>query len=213
MNPKSMLIAALLACCPISAIADEIEIKPDFYIGLTGGYLRGDLGGAVDPFDGSLDGFEGGLLLGVQAPLQHNFFAGFELDGVLTTASARDTQRGAVVGFPFAFHIKAHQDWMFTARGRLGRSFNRFSPYVTGGLAIGKTTATGTLGFLGTVTQISGDQVNWGLVGGGGIDFALTDRISIRQEARFTHLFDKNDTDFQAFSARAALVFRLPTGQ
>jgi len=213
MNPSNLLIAALIAFGSIEAFADEIEINPEVYIGLTGGYVRGDLGGAVDPFDGSLDGFEGGVLVGVQAPLQRNFFAGFELDGVFTTASARDTQRGTIVGFPFAFHVKAHQDWLFSARGRIGRSFNRISPYVTGGLAIGKTTATGTLGFLGTVTQISGDQVNWGLVGGGGIGFALTDRISIRQEARFTHLFDRNDTDFQAFSGRAALVFRLSGGK
>jgi outer membrane immunogenic protein len=66
-------------------------------------------------------------------------------------------------------------DWLGTFRGRAGYAFDRFMPYVTGGLAVGDIHAT-TPGFAGAT------QTNAGWAVGGGVEVALTNNWSAKAE-------------------------------
>jgi outer membrane immunogenic protein len=70
---------------------------------------------------------------------------------------------------------KTSNDWLGTFRGRAGLAFDRFMPYVTGGLAVGDIHAT-TPGFPGT------SQTNAGWTVGGGLEFALTNNWTAKAE-------------------------------
>lgn len=65
--------------------------------------------------------------------------------------------------------------WLSTVRGRVGYSFGRIMPYITGGLAVGDIRAA-TPGFAG------GTAVNPGWTVGGGIEFALPGNWTARAE-------------------------------
>ena len=66
-------------------------------------------------------------------------------------------------------------NWLSTVRGRVGYSFGRVMPYVTGGLAVGDIRAA-TPGFAG------GEAVNPGWTVGGGLEFALPGNWTARAE-------------------------------
>jgi outer membrane immunogenic protein len=68
-----------------------------------------------------------------------------------------------------------NNDWLATVRGRAGYAFDRFLPYVTGGLAVGDIRAS-TPGFAGA------SQTNAGWTVGGGLEFALTNNWTAKAE-------------------------------
>jgi outer membrane immunogenic protein len=65
--------------------------------------------------------------------------------------------------------------WLSTVRGRIGYSFDRVMPYVTGGLAVGDIRAAAP-GFAG------GDAVNAGWTVGAGLEFALPGNWTAKAE-------------------------------
>jgi len=65
--------------------------------------------------------------------------------------------------------------WLSTVRGRAGYAFDRFLPYVTGGLAVGDIRAA-TPGLPG------GNATNTGWTVGGGVEFALPGNWSAKAE-------------------------------
>jgi outer membrane immunogenic protein len=68
-----------------------------------------------------------------------------------------------------------NNDWLGTVRGRLGYAFDRFLPYVTGGLAVGDIRAT-TPGFAGAT------QTNAGWTAGAGLEFAIAGNWTAKAE-------------------------------
>jgi outer membrane immunogenic protein len=66
-------------------------------------------------------------------------------------------------------------DWLGTARGRVGYAFDRFLPYVTGGLAAGDIKAS-TPGFAGAT------QTNLGWTIGAGMEVAIAGNWSAKAE-------------------------------
>jgi len=66
-------------------------------------------------------------------------------------------------------------DWLGTVRGRVGYAFDRFLPYVTGGLAAGDIHAT-TPGFAGAT------QTNLGWTIGAGMEVAIAGNWSAKAE-------------------------------
>ena len=66
-------------------------------------------------------------------------------------------------------------DWLGTARGRVGYAFDRFLPYVTGGLAVGDIKAS-TPGFAGA------SQTNLGWTIGAGMEVAIVGNWSAKAE-------------------------------
>jgi outer membrane immunogenic protein len=68
-----------------------------------------------------------------------------------------------------------NNDWLATVRGRAGLAFDRFMPYVTGGLAVGDIRATAP-GFPGN------RDTNAGWTVGAGLEYALTNNWSAKAE-------------------------------
>jgi len=78
-----------------------------------------------------------------------------------------------------------NNDWLGTVRGRAGYAFDRFLPFVTGGLAVGDIKA-GTPGLTGAT------QTNAGWTAGGGVEFALTNNWTAKAEYLHVDLGNMN---------------------
>jgi outer membrane immunogenic protein len=76
-------------------------------------------------------------------------------------------------------------DWLATVRGRAGYAFDRFLPYVTGGLAVGDVKAS-TPAFAGAT------QTNAGWTAGGGVELALTNNWTAKAEYLHVDLGNMN---------------------
>jgi outer membrane immunogenic protein len=75
--------------------------------------------------------------------------------------------------------------WLSTVRGRLGYSFERVLPYLTGGLALGNINAT-IPGFPG------GSTSNPGWTIGGGVEVMIVNNVSLKAEYLFVDLANYN---------------------
>jgi len=93
-----------------------------------------------------------------------------EADGYWT--DLRGTARVANCGVGFC---RTRNDFLATARGRIGFAADRWLPYVTGGLAVGNIRATvpGAAGI---------DETNAGWTVGGGLEFALAGNWTAKAE-------------------------------
>ena len=178
------LALAALAAAP-SAQAADLGLAPlykapppvtaaynwsGFYLGANGGGAWGDSrwqgtgNGKVDLSGGMAGGTAGfnwqtgPMVLGVEGDIDWSGLSG-------STASAACP--GGNCG--------TSQTWLSTVRGRAGYAFDRFLPYVTGGLAVGDIRAA-TPGLPG------GSATNTGWTVGGGVEFALPGNWSAKAE-------------------------------
>lgn len=178
------LALAALAAAP-SAQAADLGLAPlykapppvsaaynwsGFYLGANGGGAWGDSrwqgtgNGKVDLSGGMAGGTAGfnwqtgPVVLGVEGDID---WAG--LSGSTATATCPGGSCGT------------SETWLSTVRGRAGYAFDRFLPYVTGGLAVGDIRAA-TPGLPG------GSATNTGWTAGGGIEFALPGNWSAKAE-------------------------------
>lgn len=135
-----------------------------FYVGINGG---GGWGGSQWSSAAGTSGIydvSGGVVGGtVGYNWQYNQFV-FGLESDLDWSSIRGSGGGP--GCP-AGSCETRNDWLGTVRGRIGYAFNRFMPYVTGGLAVGDIKAEPA--GLGSTTQ-----TNAGWTVGGGLEVAVT---------------------------------------
>jgi outer membrane immunogenic protein len=96
-------------------------------------------------------------------------------------------------------------DFLATIRGRLGYSFDRFMPYVTGGLAVGNVKASDIWGF-------SKDQTNAGWTVGAGVEFAFAPQWTAKIEYLYVDLGDVDlaglKTDFYSNVVRGGVNYR-----
>jgi outer membrane immunogenic protein len=137
-----------------------------FYLGLNGGGGWGrsnwdrvgnlDLTGGVIGGTAGFNWQTGQVVLGIEGDADWSGIGG-------TTITACPTGCGT------------RNDWLVTARGRLGYSFDRFLPYITGGLAAGDIKAT-TPGFAGA------SQTNLGWTVGVGVEVAIVANWSAKAE-------------------------------
>lgn len=131
-----------------------------------------------------------GLLGGVQAG--YNWQAGRLVLGVEADLQASDIHAEATAE---AFEQTLGEsstalDWYGTVRGRVGYAAGRNLFYATGGLAYGGLDGTiGTEGAVGySATLQTPGEIAFGYALGGGVERALTDRISLRGDYQFVHL-------------------------
>lgn len=125
------------------------------YLGLNTHYGWGKANGA------NLDGF------GLSGHLGYNFQSG---PGVFGAEGDFGYTGIDYRGFSDTFR----QKWLGSGRLRAGYAFDRFLPFVTGGLAY-------TTGTMKTATG-KDDQAHFGYVIGAGVEAMLTDRVSARVE-------------------------------
>ena len=130
---------AIAADMPVKAPASAALYNwTGFYLGGHTGYGGGSFGPDTNPiplqgtfFPHSVTGLIGGYQAGYNRQLTNNVVLGVEAD--VSFLSALDRPRLA----PAPFNTTA--DYFATARGRIGYAFGTLLPYVTGGLAWGRS--------------------------------------------------------------------------
>jgi outer membrane immunogenic protein len=186
------LAAFSLALPPVSAQAADIPVKgyravvayynwTGFYVGANGGYGWGhsqwtdptslvttgnfNIKGAV--FGGTL-GYNyqlGSIVLGVEGDYDWSNIKGSTL---------------AVCGGTIGCETK--NTWLATVRGRVGYAFDRWLPYLTGGLAYGNIKAVSDLG--------TDTSTKAGYAVGAGLEYAFMGNWSAKLEYLYVHLAD-----------------------
>ena len=165
------------------------------YVGISGGYGWGD----TDRF-----GVEGALL-GVTAG--YNWQMNQVVFGVEGDISWSDINGSGPCGA--GTRCTVNNNWLGTARGRLGWAAGQFMPYVTGGLAFGDIEAR-RIGF----GSSSSTEVGYAL--GAGVEAALWGPVSAKIEYLFVDLGRGGNVpgpgaqanDFQTNIIRAGLNYR-----
>jgi outer membrane immunogenic protein len=130
------------------------------YIGINGGYAWGD-SRFNGPFSGGNHSPSGGVFGGT---LGYNWQAGaavFGVEGDFDWSGIRG--RGPCTGAT----CTVRNDWLGTARGRLGYNAGRWMPYVTGGLAVGNIKSN-----ISGVGNNDATKAGWTI--GGGVEAAIS---------------------------------------
>ena len=153
-----------------------------FYVGINGGGGWGrsewtNAGGSTGGFDVS-----GGLVGGT---IGYNWQLGrwvFGLEGDIDWSDIRgSTSSGICVGTS----CETRNDWLGTGRIRIGYAFDRFLPYVTGGVAFGDVKAS-VAGFG------SSNDTNAGWTLGGGVEAAIAGPWTAKVEYLYVDLGNNN---------------------
>ena len=155
-----------------AAVAAPVYNWTGFYIGINGG---GGFGRSVWDRTGGFN-TSGGLVGGT---LGYNYQVGqavFGVEGDIDWANINGTTNSAC-----ALGCKTGDDWLGTARGRLGYAADRFMPFITGGAAFGDI-KTSTPGFAGAT------QTNVGWTVGAGLEFAIAQNWTAKAEYLYVDL-------------------------
>jgi outer membrane immunogenic protein len=180
-----------------------------FYVGAAGGYAWGNgevnFFGIGAPGDEEVDsdGWMIGPFVGYQYQWRNVVF-GVEGDLEWTDIDGDDDDGDG-------FDVGVDIDWQGSLRGRLGYAFDRALIYGTGGFSLAGVDTEGP----GGGGDDDGDgSTEWGWNIGAGLDFAVTDRVFVRGEYRYTNLsdFDNDDDsgevqDFDSHAVRLGVGF------
>lgn len=168
------------------------------YIGINGG---GGWGRADESFGAAgRHDIDGGLVGGT---LGYNWQAGqavFGLEGDLDWSNIRGSTACGLTS------CETKNRWLGTVRGRIGYAFDRFMPYVTGGLAVGDIRHD--IDLVGSSTET---KAGWTL--GGGIEGAIAGPWTAKLEYLYVDFghgasVAGADTSFHANIVRAGLNYR-----
>jgi outer membrane immunogenic protein len=173
--------AADLSVAPIYKAPPQVAAPAynwsGFYVGVNGGGGWGtsswdstgsfNLSGAVVGGTAGMDRQIGHAVLGLEGDVDWS-----NLKGTATTLAC-------------PAGCTTNNDWLATVRGRAGYAFDRFLPYVTGGLAVGDIKAA-TPGFAGATQTTAGWTV------GGGVELALTNNWTAKAEYLHVDLGNMN---------------------
>jgi len=209
----SVSAAALLAASPVAAQDKTNWTGP--YLGAHVGYGTGDWDGTLSTSAGcpgtcadsgftdptrSLNG--DGILGGIQAGYNWQFanspiVVGFEADISWDDISGQGT--AATDKYNPWVWSKQHDlslDYFGTARARIGLAQGPFLPYITGGLAWGKTSGTlavsqshdGTGSIIDGTSHAYSDDTHVGWTIGGGLEYRVSDAWSLKAEYLYMDL-------------------------
>ena len=183
---------AALAAISVVAAASAADIRPPpppvtkapvvvpaynwtgFYLGINGGYGFGRSKWDGLPASFNANGGVAGGQIGYNWQFGQ-FVYGLEGDGDWTNLRGTANRAGC------SLECQTKNDFLATARGRVGFAADRVLPYVTGGLAVGdiKATVPGFPGF---------DKTNPGWTAGGGLEIALTGNWTAKAEYLYVDL-------------------------
>lgn len=207
---STLLMTGLLVAASTAHAADLAEepvpvAEPPFswtgfYVGVHAGATFGDndaqiringepyfVNGSDAPFDLSAAGFEGGAQVGYNWQMDA-FVFGVEAD--FGGMGASDETGGA--GNPQYWNgLGTDYDWLATVRGRIGYAWDRVLVYGTGGLAVSQF--SDTYHFRETTVPDNFTDRSWsetatGWTIGGGVEYAVTNNISLRLEGLYVDL-------------------------
>ena len=173
--------AADLSVAPIYKAPPAVPVPAynwsGFYLGVNGGGAWGTSNWSAVSNSFNLSGGQVGGTAGMNWQTGH---AVFGLEGDVDWSGVRGTAAPALCP-----GCTTNNDWLATVRGRAGYAFDRFMPFVTGGLAVGdvRATAPGAAGV---------SQTNAGWTVGGGLEFALTNNLTAKAEYLHVDLGNMN---------------------
>ncbi len=162
-----------------------------FYIGANAGYgFRGGASTYADPTYGTVtesksgNGFVGGGQVGYnyQFTPGSGWVLGAEADFQGTTFGRRGD--GTIGATPY-YGVSPSLDWFGTVRGRVGYAFDRWLVYGTGGFAYG---GGGASPYASAYPYTLPDTTRLGYAVGGGVEYALTEKISVKVEGLYVDL-------------------------
>jgi outer membrane immunogenic protein len=166
-----------------------------FYLGINGGGGWGD---------SDSSGKFGGLVGGTVGYNYQVSQAVFGLEGDIDWSDLSRNRNCA------AFSCETRNNWLSTVRGRLGYAFDRFMPYVTGGVAFGdiKTSVAG-------IGDSSATKTGWTV--GGGLEAAIAGPWTAKVEYLYVDLGSGNSPvgsseNFKTNIVRAGINYRLLPG-
>jgi outer membrane immunogenic protein len=154
-----------------------------FYAGVGVGYTatQADVHYSADPtgfYDFSIE--PTGWFAGVTAGFNTNMngvVVGVEAD--LSIADITDTVPDVT---DLAETVTSTTDWTGSLRGRVGFDGGDFMPYLTAGLVVAHVVSSGTDG-----PGVEEDAVLPGGIVGAGIEFAITDNVTVKGEALYSY--------------------------
>lgn len=209
---KFALLASFAIATP--ALAADLSPRPTepvaynwtgIYLGAQAGYVWGSstYDGAGSPagppfISASVDpkGGFGGAYVGYNYQFNGNYVIGVEADANFTNAKGD----GGFPGAPPGFFASGDLKWFGSARLRVGYAFDRFLPFVTGGLAIGDY--SGTFNFPGGSIENGDTMVGW--TAGAGLEYAMTDKLIARVEYRYSDYGRKSQPAPYSFPGQQA---------
>ena len=149
-----------------------------FYVGINGGYGWGKTNWS-NVFGSSGDfNVKGGLVGGtVGYNLQTGAFV-WGLEGDLDASWIKGSATNAFCG---AVGCETRNRWLATGRGRIGYAWDRFLPYITGGVAFGDIRMTPAAGTSETKSKV-------GYTLGGGVEYAFLGAWSAKIEYLYVDL-------------------------
>jgi outer membrane immunogenic protein len=148
-----------------------------FYLGINGGGAWGESNWtSTGTFD--VDGWMIGGTIGYNWQASSWVF-GLEGDIDWTNIKGSTTAVGCL-----GTACTTKNTWLGTIRGRLGYAFDRFMPYITGGVAFGDIRASQP-GF-------ANNETNAGWTAGGGLEFVIANNWSAKAEYLYVDLGENN---------------------
>lgn len=177
----------------------------------------------IDITSKSIDGgnFIGGVYAGYNYQWQNNIVIGLDADIVWTNNSSK-SNKNIPVGeyYTDGYYNKVEQDWLAAVRVRLGYAYNRFLPYVSGGVASTdveyKRRYIDDIGYLSNNEHYSDSKTLTGYTLGAGLDYAMTDHIILRVEYRYINFGDddfnvdgwKRNVDLKSNDLRIGVAYK-----
>jgi outer membrane immunogenic protein len=143
-----------------------------FYLGANGGFTGGDSHFDFQGADLGRNQFDtsGGQVGGTAG---YNFQVGRIVFGLEGDLDWSDVSGSSSCGLS-TLTCQTQNNWLGTARGRVGVAFDRVLPYVTGGLAVGDISANTGAG--------SASTTNAGWTVGGGLEYGFSKNWSAKME-------------------------------
>lgn len=160
--------ADLIIDAPVEAgIVDVGGNWDGVFLGGFAGYASGEY--AADGFDTEdMDGWLLGAAIGTNFTLTDGIVAGVVGDLAWSTVERTDEYGSGAI------------DWAGSVRGRLGFDAGGFLPYLTAGLAVAGTSIDNE------ILDVSDSAVHAGWTVGAGVEFAVTDDVSIDMLYRYS---------------------------
>ncbi|MDB5911252.1 MAG: porin family protein [Massilia sp.] len=214
LSSVAAVAAADLSAPAVRPVLSQQPVKDwtGFYAGIFGGLAASQhtltaipVGGgpAVTDIGFTGNGALGGLQVGYDYDLGQFVVGGY-------TDIAASNVRAEISGTGFggaATAFKMQLNYLGTVQARAGVKLDSLLGYVHGGLAYGSTDQD--LSALGVPAGIAGTQTRTGYVLGAGVEYAVTDNLSLQTEYSFVNLGDALIASGVAGSYHGALSFHM----
>lgn len=171
---------------PMAPVVTPAYNWTSFYVGLNGGYGFGNSTWTAVGVPGGLVATTDGVLVGgtIGANFQTNALVfGIEADLDYSTVKG---DSAPICSFPPTLACQTSNDWLGTARGRIGFAADRVLLFGTGGIAVGDVQAT----LAGHIPAITNSVTVGGWTAGGGAEVAFAQNWRAKVEYLYVDLLN-----------------------